>query len=164
MKRLLLAVLTLCTTATMHAADVRNAITIENVIELMNVERAAYGLHPLAADPRLTQAADDRMQHMEEEGFWAHRSPDGVTPFTWLRVRAYDFERAGENLASGFETARLLVESWMESPGHRANILSPDFADCGIAIIDGSPTGPAVGKSVVVLFGKKRVSIAATAQ
>ena len=164
MKRFLLAVLALCTTATMHAADARNAITIDNVIQLMNEERAAVGLHPLAADDRLTQAADDRMRHMEEEGFCAHRSPDGVTPFTWLRVRAYDFERAGENLASGFETARLLVASWMESPGHRANILSPDFADCGIAIIDGSTQGPATGKSVVVLFGKKRATFASTAQ
>lgn len=164
MKRFLLAVLTLCATATMHAAGVRNDITIDTVIQLMNEERAAAGLPPLAADPRLTQAADDRMRHMEEEGFWAHRSPDGVTPFTWLRVRAYDFERAGENLASGFETARLLVESWMESPGHRANILSPDFVDCGIAIIDGSTQGPATGKSVVVLFGKKRASMASTAQ
>lgn len=164
MKRFLVAVLMLCTTATVHAADARNEITAENVIRLMNVERAAFGLAPLSADPRLIQAADDRMRHMEDEGFWAHQSPDGVNPFTWLRVRAYDFERAGENLAAGFETARLLVDSWMESPGHRANILSPDFADCGIAIIDGSPTGPAVGKSVVVLFGKKRATFASTAR
>ena len=139
-------------------------ITTDSVMRAMNAERAAHGLAPLAIDERLAAAASDRMRHMEEEGFWAHRSPDGVTPFTWLRVRAYDFERAGENLASGFETARLLVASWMESPGHRANILSPDFADCGIAIIDGSPTGPAVGKSVVVLFGKKRATFASTAR
>lgn len=164
MKRFLFAVLMLCTTATVHASGMRADITAENVILLMNAEREAHGLEPLLADPRLAQAAADRMRHMEEEGFWAHQSPDGMTPFTWLRVRAYDFSRAGENLAAGFETARLLVSSWMESPGHRANILSADFEDCGIAIIDGATTGPAAGKSVVVLFGKKRATMASTAR
>jgi uncharacterized protein YkwD len=62
---------------------------------------------------------------------------------------------AAENLANGFETARLLVESWMESPGHRANILGPSYSDCGIAIIEGSTKGPARGKSIVVLFGRR---------
>jgi uncharacterized protein YkwD len=62
----------------------------------------------------------------------------------------------GENLATGFETARLLVQSWMESPGHRANIMSSDYEDCGVAIIDGSTTGPANGKAIVVLFGRQQ--------
>lgn len=136
-----------------------NEITAENVIRLMNEYRSAEGLAPLSADTRLTQAADDRMRHMEEEAFWSHESPSGVTPFIWLRTRAYDFQTAGENLAAGFETARVLVESWMESPGHRENIMSGDFEDCGIAIIEGSTRGPAIGKSIVVLFGKKRESV-----
>jgi uncharacterized protein YkwD len=55
-------------------------------------------------------------------------------------------------------TARLLVQSWMESHGHRANILSTDYEDCGIAIIDGSTLGPATGKSIVVMFGRKSVA------
>jgi uncharacterized protein YkwD len=96
---------------------------------------------------------------MEEEAYWDHTAPDGMTPFVWLRVRAYDYEAAGENLASGFETPRLLVSSWMESPGHRANILSERFEECGIAIIDGSTTGPANGKSVVVLFARPRQAL-----
>jgi uncharacterized protein YkwD len=164
MKRFLLAVLLLCTTLGVHAADARNEITAENVVRLMNLEREDAGLPPLSTDPRLAAAAADRMRHMEEEGFWAHESPAGVTPFTWLRVHSYDFARAGENLAAGFETARMLVASWMESPGHRANILSPEYQDCGIAVIDGATTGPATGRSVVVMFGKKRATFASTAQ
>lgn len=161
MKRIAFAVLTLFVAAlpsiaaTPSRPAVADEITIESVLTLMNAERRAAGLSPLAADPLLNEAAGDRMRHMEEQGYWAHESPDGLTPFTWMRVRHYEFERAGENLATGFETARLLVTSWMESPGHRANILSPDYEDCGIAVIDGSTKGPASGRSVVVLFGRK---------
>jgi uncharacterized protein YkwD len=96
---------------------------------------------------------------MEEQAYWDHTSPDGVSPFVWLRSRQYEFQAAGENLAKGFETARVLVQSWMESPGHRANIMSPAFEECGIAIIDGSTTGPANGKSIVVMFGKRRGAV-----
>lgn len=158
MKRALLALLVLAAIPA-FADDPSNEITAENVLRLMNQYRAAEGLGPLGFDERLGKAAGDRMHHMEDEGYWAHESPDGLTPFVWVKVRAYDFAFAGENLACGFETARLLVQSWMESPGHRANILSRDFEDCGIAIIDGSTLGPAAGKSIVVLFGKKRDSM-----
>jgi uncharacterized protein YkwD len=141
------------------AAEPSNEITAENVIRLMNEYRAEGGLPPLRGESRLALAAGDRMRHMEDEGYWAHESPDGLTPFVWVRSREYNFQVAGENLASGFETARLLVQSWMESPGHRANIMSEDYQDCGIAIIDGATTGPATGKSIVVLFGKQKQTI-----
>jgi uncharacterized protein YkwD len=157
MKPILFAVLLLCLTVPAMAADsFTNEITVENVVTLMNDYRAARGVAPLRADAQLMTAANDRMRHMEDESYWNHDSPDGVTPFVWLKVRDYDYQYAGENLATGFETARLLVESWMESPGHRDNILSTDFEDCGIAIIDGTTTGPGNGKSVVVLFGATR--------
>jgi uncharacterized protein YkwD len=159
MKRLIPLLCSLLLAFAAFGADPSNEITAENVIRLMNHYRTTEGLSPLGADTRLTQAAGDRMRHMEEEAFWSHESPEGVTPFVWLRTRAYDFQSAGENLAAGFETARLLVESWMESPGHRANIMSTDFEDCGIAIIEGSTKGPATGKSIVVLFGKKRENL-----
>jgi uncharacterized protein YkwD len=124
----------------------------------MNEYRAAAGLPPLRSDERLMQAAADRMRHMEEESYWSHRAPDGMTPFVWLRLRSYEFRAAGENLANGFDTTPVLVESWMESPGHRANIVSQAYEDCGIAVIDGSTTGPASGKSIVVLFATTRAA------
>jgi len=129
-------------------------ITRNAVLEAMNSYRADKGLPPLKFDARLQKAADDRMRDMEEQEYWAHESPDGRSPFTWVRSEGYDFEFAGENLAAGFETTEIMVASWMESPGHRANIMSPLYADCAIAIIDGSTRGRAAGKSVVVLFGR----------
>lgn len=129
-------------------------ITTASILTAMNYYRAQGGLPPLVENAQLDSAANDRMKDMEELGYWAHQAPDGRSPFLWLRLRRYDYRAAGENLAAGFETAELLVQSWMESEGHRANIMSATFADCGVAIIDGSTTGPATGRSVVVMFGK----------
>jgi uncharacterized protein YkwD len=154
MKSLLLAV-ALLLSGTAFASD-SNEITVENVLRLMNEYRAHSSLKPLSADDRLMRAANDRMRHMEEESYWGHHSPDGLSPFSWVTLRSYEFNSVGENLACGFDTAGLLVEAWMESPGHRANILSTDYEDCGISIIDGSTKGPATGKSIVVMFAKKK--------
>lgn len=132
------------------------AITPANVIQQMNAYRAAEGLPMLREDARLAKAAADRMRHMEELAYWSHNAPDGMSPFVWLAARDYVHAFAGENLATGFETAPVLVESWMESKGHRDNILSPNYEDVGVAIIDGSTRGPADGKSIVVLFGSTR--------
>lgn len=137
-------------------------INAENVLRLMNEYRAAEGLPPLREDPRLMRAAEDRMRHMEELGYWSHEAPDGMSPFIWMAARDYTYRTAGENLANGFETPQVLVESWLESPGHRANILGTQFEDVGIAIIEGSTTHPAAGKSVVVLFASNYSSMRAT--
>jgi uncharacterized protein YkwD len=155
MKKLLVAFFLLASRAA-FAVDA-NEITVENVLRQMNAHRAAASLPALRADEKLTRAANDRMRHMEEEAFWGHTSPDGLSPFTWVTLRSYEYRAVAENLANGFDTAAVLVESWMESPGHRANILSADFEDCGIAIIEGSTTGRATGRSVVVLFAKPTV-------
>lgn len=130
-------------------------ITVAEVLSAMNVFRAENGLPPLREDSRLDLAAGDRMRDMEDLSYWSHESPDGRSPFLWLKPRGYVFRYAGENLAAGFETTEVLVTSWMESDGHRANILSPQFDDCGIAIIEGSTKGRASGKSIVVMFGRE---------
>lgn len=132
-------------------------ITTESVLQGMNRERAANGVGPLRAEPRLMAAARDRMHDMEDLGYWSHDSPDGRKPFVWLEPNGYLFSFAGENLAAGFETEELLMQSWMESHGHRDNIISPLYTDCGIAVIDGSTTGRATGRSIVVMFARPRL-------
>lgn len=130
-------------------------ITAETVLAGMNFYRSLHGQNPLRLDPRLSAAADGRIQDMEERGYWSHASPDGDGPFLRLRDHGYAHSAAGENLAAGFETAGVLVSGWMESEGHRRNILSPEFSDAGIAIIDGAIGKRAAGKSVVVMFGRE---------
>ena len=137
-------------------------ITRSSVVAEMNVRRATFGLPPLREDVRLDDAADDRVNDMEEQGYWAHISPDGRQPFVWMRPHGYDYRYAGENLASGFETTEVLVDAWMESKGHRENILSLMYRDCGVSVIEGSTTGRAVGKSIVVMFGSSASEPAST--
>jgi uncharacterized protein YkwD len=153
MSRITLAALLLAFATPLFATD----ITPDTVLSEMNAYRAKEGLAPLHVDRRLTLAAEDRMRDMEELEYWAHDAPDGRSPFVWLKPHGYDFRFAGENLACGFETSEVLVQGWMESPGHRANILSSDYDDVGIAVIDGSTTRRATGKSIVVMFGRMRV-------
>jgi uncharacterized protein YkwD len=152
MKRLLLV---LALSVPLLASD--NEITAENVTALMNAYRAEAGIGPLRLDGRLTRASDSRMVEMIEGEWWGHESPEGSSPFVWMTAADYDYVAAAENLAAGFDTARLLVQSWMESPGHRANILNPAYVDCGISVIEGRTDRRAQGKSIVVLFGRRAV-------
>ncbi len=152
MRRLFLVFLAAALSVPLFASE----ITPQAVIDSMNVYRRQAGLPPLREEARLVKAADDRIRDMEDLGYWGHESPDGRAPFVWLRAEGYHYQYAGENLAAGFETNELLVSSWMESPGHRSNILSPLYTDCGVAVLDGATTGRATGKSVVVLFGRPK--------
>lgn len=151
MKKLLLIALLAFPTFALGETEINAA----NVTALMNAYRADAGLPPLYIDPSLTAAAEARMRDMADGEWWGHHAPDGTPPFAFIPVE-YDYAFAAENLAAGFETAGLLVSSWMESAGHRANIMGVQYADCGIAILEGSTKGPAMGKSVVVLFGRRR--------
>lgn len=162
MKPLLVALLLVPAIAL--AADDSREITAANVIAQMNAHRAERGLPPLVEEPRLTKSAQDRMKDMEELGYWAHVAPDGRSPFHWLRVNGYPHAYAAENLASGFETVQILLEGWMESPGHRDNIVSPLYNECGVAIIDGGTVSRTDGKSVVVLFGRRQNEAQQTAK
>jgi uncharacterized protein YkwD len=154
MKRLLL-VLLFCVPA--FAGD--REITPENVTALMNAYRAEAGLGPLRLDAALTRAATARMQEMMDGQWWGHAAPDGTPPFVWITAADYNYVAAAENLAAGFDTAGLLVESWIESPGHRANILNGMYADCGIAVIEGRTDRRAGGTSIVVLFARRAVDL-----
>lgn len=140
-----------------EAIDRNAPVTVENVVAEMNRWRAFYDLEPLENDHRLNLAAQDRIIDMEERSYWAHQHPtEGGSPFVWIRGRGYVYRAAGENLAAGYETTVGLVASWMTSPGHRANILHPEFEDVGIAWIEGGTTHRMTGRSIVVLFAKER--------
>src|SRR4051812_17907070 len=102
MKPLVLLLVSLCLASPLLAAQ-PSEITVDSVLALMNEYRAEQGLAPLAIEPRLTLAAEDRMHDMEDLGYWSHESPDGRSPFLWLHSRGYLYSFAAENLAAGFE-------------------------------------------------------------
>ncbi len=121
----------------------------------MNAHRRRHGLGPLSLNGKLNLAASDRVRDMFEQGYFDHVSPDGTQPFVWARHRGYRYSTIGENLAEGQRSAREVVNGWMNSPGHRANILGSSFEDCGLAIAPGSPTGRTRGYTFVALYARE---------
>ncbi|MFF9038181.1 CAP domain-containing protein [Streptomyces sp. NPDC014892] len=115
--------------------------TATEVIALTNTERARAGLPPLSPDPHLTDAAQAHSADMVARAFYAHTSPDGGEP--WHRAAAAGSTRRsiGENIACGQRSAAEVVLGWMNSPGHRANILKPGFTHIGIGFVGGGAAG-----------------------
>ena len=125
------------------------------LVDSMNRERAANGLQPLRLNPQLALAAGDRIGDMFAKHYFDHFSPDGIDPFSWADKRGYDYTEIGENLAVGYSSAAGIVDGWMHSPAHRANILKGHFDEVGIALAPGSPTRRFTGPTVVVLYGSR---------
>lgn len=115
--------------------------TAAEVVALTNAERGRAGLPPLATDPLLTAAAQAHCADMVARDFYDHTSPDGSQP--WDRARAAGSRRRtiGENIACGQRSPAEVVDGWMHSPGHRANILQRDFSHIGIGFTGGGRAG-----------------------
>ncbi|UGT45124.1 CAP domain-containing protein [Nocardia yamanashiensis] len=112
-----------------HVAPDRD---IADVIALTNAARAAAGLPPLTHDPRLSEVARAHSADMIRRGYFAHTSPEGAQPWDRTAAAHIDFRGIAENIAWGQRSAREVVDGWMNSPGHRANILLPDFTHIGV--------------------------------
>lgn len=127
------------TTAAPSTAD-RGAAAEAEVLRLVNVERAKVGCVPVRADAQLAALAGAFSTDMAERGFFDHTDPDGDTP--WARAeQAGVTGLAGENIARGQADAAAVMGSWMDSDGHRANILNCDFTALGVGVHfgDGGP-------------------------
>src|SRR3954454_7838594 len=127
---------------------------------LLNDERAAAGLRPLTYSATLTQPSAAYSTRMVGENFFAHVSPDGSTLESRLTAARYIAPDGdwfvGENLAWGqgnLATARSIAIAWMNSAGHRHNILEPDFTEVGIGIVPGTPGDPSWGATYTTDFG-----------
>jgi uncharacterized YkwD family protein len=110
------------------------------LLALVNNERTAAGLAPLTPDARLDQTARAKSQDMISRGYFDHNSPTYGSPFDQLQAAGIAYHAAGENLA-GNQTVAAAHQALMDSPGHRANILNPQFTKVGIGIIEGGPYG-----------------------
>ncbi|MGW7134313.1 sigma-70 family RNA polymerase sigma factor [Streptomyces bobili] len=108
------------------------------VIALVNKERAAAGCGPLTDDGKLRSAALNHSEDMDARDFFDHTNPDGADPGQRITAAGYRWSTYGENIAMGQQSAESVMTSWMNSPGHRANILNCDFKNIGVGIHDGS--------------------------
>lgn len=108
----------------------------QRIAELVNQERAQAGLAPLQTHPRLVEAAQIHSNDMARLGRMDHTLPGAALPTLPSRMQAVDYpvSYVGENIASGFADANAVVTGWMNSAGHRANILNPNFTGTGVGI------------------------------
>lgn len=109
----------------------------------INQVRQDNGLPQLALDPRLTQAARLHNADMATNAFFSHTGSDGSSPGDRMERACYHWSAYGEIIGAGYPTVQAMLDGWLNSPGHRAIILSPDYADFGVAYLNqaGSPYG-----------------------
>jgi len=104
------------------------------VVRLVNVERRQRGLRELEENWEVSRVARFKSQDMIDNNYFAHNSPVFGTPFQMLRNFGIAFNTAAENIAFGQRTPREVVNSWMNSAGHRRNILDPNFRQIGVGV------------------------------
>lgn len=129
-----------------------STITPENIMALTNAERVNLGLSTLSYNAQLSSAALAKANDMFEKQYWDHFGPNGETPWQFIRGAGYSYIYAGENLAKGFKTSESVVEAWMASPTHKANIVNSNYRDIGVAVVEGILQGKQT-ILVVQMFG-----------
>jgi hypothetical protein len=120
-------------TVTFMPKAAENEDFIAEVLALTNAERAAYGLQPLKADPVLQEAAMGRAN--EITSYFSHTRPNGQSCFTIIDWKSEGFTAVAENIGCGQQTPEEIVEGWMNSAGHRANILNASYTHLGVGYV-----------------------------
>ena len=104
-------------------------------VDLVTGHRAAAGCRPLVVDGRLVAAAEGHSEDMAHNDFFSHTGSDGSLPWDRMEAEGYEWSRAAENIAAGFRTPEDVVAGWMNSSGHRANILDCRLVDTGVGYV-----------------------------
>ncbi len=105
------------------------------VVRLVNEIRAENGLKPLTQDWQLSRVARYKSQDMKELRYFSHTSPTYGSPFDMMKSFGISYRTAGENIAKGYQTPKAVVNAWMNSPGHRANILNSTYTHIGVGYV-----------------------------
>ncbi|MCP3031642.1 CAP domain-containing protein [Halobacillus sp. A1] len=113
----------------------------QQVIDLTNKERTANGLAPLKKDWQLSRVARYKSKDMAEKGYFSHDSPTYGSPFQMMRDFNVSYSRGAENIAAGQTTPQQVVNGWMDSPGHRKNILDGNLKRIGVGYFEGGSMG-----------------------
>ena len=109
-----------------------DATTEAKVVQLVNAERAKAGLKPLASNWELARVAKIKAQDMTDKKYFSHTSPTYGDPFTMMKNFGIKYTAAGENIAQGQKTPQEVMNAWMNSSGHRANIMSSTYNQIGV--------------------------------
>lgn len=116
-------------------------ITAQKVFQKTNSERVNLGLSTLHYNSELSKSAQAKAEDMFANNYWAHTSPQGKLPWDFFREQNYSYSFAGENLAKDFYDTDSVMKAWMKSPTHKENIVSPDYKEIGIGVVNGTLNG-----------------------
>ena len=116
-------------------------VTVNTLIDGTNAARTTNNIAPLQVNPLLQAAAQEKANDMVANGYFAHTSPTGVTPWHWFNAVGYAYTYAGENLAVNFSNSEDVTNAWLNSPTHRENIMNRNFTQIGIAVAQGTFNG-----------------------
>ncbi|XXM71070.1 SafA/ExsA family spore coat assembly protein [Lysinibacillus sphaericus] len=111
------------------------------VVKLVNAERVKAGLQPLKENWELSRVARYKSQDMIDKNYFSHTSPTYGSPFQMMKDFGISYQAAGENIAAGQRTPAEVVEAWMNSEGHRKNILSSTYTEIGVGYVKGGSYG-----------------------
>lgn len=122
--------------------------TEQEILNLVNAEREKQGLSPLTLNWELSRVAKFKSEDMRDNNYFSHTSPTYGSPFNMMKSFGISYKSAGENIAAGQKTAQAVMDSWMNSSGHRANILSENYTELGV----GKATGGSYGTYWTQMF------------
>ena len=112
-----------------------------DVLAMINAERVQHGCKPLRIEARLSEAAERLSRGMAERHYFSHNAPDGSTPGKRVKDTGYIYQMVGENIEINSDDPEAVVSTWMNSPGHRQNILMCAFKETGIAMYQADDAG-----------------------
>lgn len=130
---------------------VQDTSTEQEILKLVNAERSKAGVEPLTLNWELSRVAKFKSEDMRDNNYFSHTSPTYGSPFNMIKNFGISYSAAGENIAAGQKTADEVMKAWMNSSGHKANILSANYTQLGV----GKATGGSYGTYWTQMFIKK---------
>lgn len=160
MKKLLLTLLVFLLVPTIYASAANydthvvksgDTSTEQEILKLVNAERSKAGVKPLTLNWELSRVAKFKSEDMRDNNYFSHTSPTYGSPFDMIKNFGISYSAAGENIAAGQKTADEVMKAWMNSSGHKANILNANYTQLGV----GKATGGSYGTYWTQMFIKK---------
>ena len=124
---------------TIYVSTISSLVTSfeAEVVSLVNEIRVKHGLNTLIHDWQLSRVARYKSQDMNDLNYFSHTSPTYGSPFNMMKSFGIAYRTAGENIARGYSTPKTVVDAWMNSPGHKANILNSSYTHIGVGYVSG---------------------------
>jgi hypothetical protein len=133
-----------------HVLGVSSDLSASSLLKYTNIQRQKNNEPALTLNNNLMSAAQAKAENMVQKNYWSHTSPSGQTPWSFIIAAGYNYQLAGENLAYGFSSAQAAIIGWMNSPEHRANILTSAYQNVGFGVAS-SPNYQNNGPETVVV-------------